>query len=663
TSVVKIVEKPPGAEALPTQQLGGGFNPPSVATTVDGRAYVAWVGGSDPGRGETVLVAERREGGGFGSPIELGTTAEGYGQPGTAVAANVRGDAVVLFTRGRWNDQQLWSARRTRDGVWHEPVPVGAPTGEAVWRLHAGMSETGEAVFAWLSWDPDRDMSAWTAIQPTDGPATDMRRMQEPGHTSTMPSLAVDRLGNAVVAWVEHADDPTLVVGTVRAAVRAPGQPFGDSIDLGGSAFDLDSIAARLADDGTAAVTWQDAQPNGPNGGSLGGIRAAFGVVPAGVFKPPEEVASGLVDTPLTVAVDPLGNAAFFWVDWDSGEQRVKRRSIAGLYGQERAVVSCPRTATYPLVAGVDPLGNASLLWNERSPKHDYQGMRLSQDHAAAAFSPDPCPAPAPPLVWTPKDPTAGETVTFDAQGFHDHFGDNLTKFKWDLDGDGTFETDSGETTKVSHVFETAGEHHIRVQVDSHSRTSGNGSVSTCGYTIHVGDGTPNEYPSYAADPRPPDLPDENPWPVAPPVEPPVEPPPLEPPLPLPELPPIGLPGPGLLDPPMPPGRPAVLQSPRRGLTVDAARSISARALLERGMPVRLAAARRVQVRLRLLTRAGQTLAGPAKVTVRPRRLAIVAVKPSRPGRRMLRKGHLRSLTLQAAPARGSKVRQRIRLG
>src|SRR4051812_38763461 len=192
SSVVKVVDKPLGAAAPPAQDLGGGFNPPSVATTLEGRGYVAWVGGSEPGIGSKVLVAERREGGGFGGPIELASTPEGYGQPGTAVAANVRGDAVVLFTRGPWDNQQVWSARRTRDGVWHDPQPVGDPTGDAVWRLHAGMSETGEAVFAWLSWNPDRGNSAWTAIEPADGPATDVRRMQDPGNRSTMPSLAVD---------------------------------------------------------------------------------------------------------------------------------------------------------------------------------------------------------------------------------------------------------------------------------------------------------------------------------------------------------------------------------------------------------------------------------------------------------------------------------------
>jgi hypothetical protein len=665
-SVVKVVEKPRGAPALPTQQLGGGFNPPSVATTIDGRAYVAWVGGSAAGRGETVLVAERRESGGFGEPIELGTTEEGYGQPGTAVAADARGDAVVLFTRGSWNDQQLWSARRTRDGVWHEPQPVGEPTGEAVWRLHAGMSETGEAVFAWLSWDSGHDTSAWTAIEPPDGPATDVRRMHAPGNRSTMPSLAVDALGNAIVAWIEEPADPQLYVGAVRAAVRGPGEPFGAPIDLGGSAWDTDSITARLSDDGLAAVTWQDARASGPNSASLGGVRAAFGTVPAGAFKPPEEVAGGLIDTPLTMAVDPFGNAEFFWVDWDTGEQRVMRRSIAGFYGRERAAVTCPRTRTYPLVAAVDPLGNASLLWTESSSQHDFQGMRLSQDHASTAFSPDPCPAPPPPFTWTPKDPAPGQPVTFDAQGMHDFHGDDLTTFKWDLDGDGTFETDSGETTTVSHVFDDAGEHNVGLQVYSRSRTSGNGSGGTYQYTIRVGSppDPPNEYPAYAADPRPPDLPDEDPWPVGPSIDPPL--PPIDlPPTDLPGGLPIGLPSGGLLDLPGATGAGAATQPQRRrgGLAMEAARSIAARVLIERGLPVRLTSGRKVVVRLRLLARGGRTLAGPSAVTLRPGRLTVVGLKPTNAGRRTLQKGRVRSLILQAAPRGGSKVSRRIRLG
>jgi hypothetical protein len=78
---------------------------------------------------------------------------------------------------------------------------------------------------------------------------------------------------------------------------------------------------------------------------------------------------------------------------------------------------------------------------------------------------------------------------------------------------------------------------------------------------------------------------------------------------------------------------------------------------------VRLATPRTVKVRLRLLARGGRTLARPVSVTVRPQRLAIVGLRPTRSGRRALRAGHIKSLTLVAQPSRGRKVSRRIRVG
>jgi hypothetical protein len=663
-SAVKVLEKPLGAAAGAPQTLGGGMNPPSVATTLTGKAYVAWVGTTgNEARGGSVLVAERLDGGGFGAPHELGWTDEGYLQPGTAVAANAAGDAVVLFTTGGWNNQQLWSARRTRDGQWHEPRAVGDPIGEAVWRLHAGMSETGEAVFAWVSWDPDRGMTAWTAIEPPDAPAHDVRRMQSEGDGSSMPSLAVDRLGNALVSWTELGGGND--VGKVFAAVRAPGQPFGPPIDLHGLTYDMDPTTARLGDDGHAVVTWRGAKVyNGVT--SLDAVMTAVGAVPAGVFTAPEQVSSSwLIDTPLTVAVDPLGNAAFFFVDWDTGELRVVRRAVTGVYGQERAVAACPRTRGYPITAGVDPLGNASLLWSDSSFTQKAQRMWLSQDEAAATFSPDPCPAPPPPFTWQPKDPAAGDSVTFDASGLGEPDAARKT-YMWDLDNDGTYETDTGETPTATHAFNGDGVHHVGVQVKVESQRPGNSYTTGCTYTIRVGSppDAPNEYPAYVADPRPPDQPDENPWPVAPVVDP--------PPLPLPD--PPGLP----LDPGLPLPTTTLLGRPggtgsataangaRPGLVVEADSSIPVRMLLAQGITVRMTSAKKADVRLRLIPRArkagAKALAGPRTVRLPARRAVILRLKPGRRARAAPRGGHLRALTLEATAARQVKVLRPVRV-
>ena len=206
--------------------LGGGWNPPSVAAPANGHAYVTWVGTTTNERGgETVLVSERREDGTYSTPRALAEGASWGVQPGTAVAANARGEAVVVFVSGGATEQ-LWSVRRTSDGEWHAPQPVGDPIDESVWRLHAGISDTGEAVFAWMSWGPDRGETAWTAIEPADGPAHDVRRMQTAGNLGTLPSLAVDHSGNAVVSWTELTSSDSMA-GPLPSEPRRrlPGTP------------------------------------------------------------------------------------------------------------------------------------------------------------------------------------------------------------------------------------------------------------------------------------------------------------------------------------------------------------------------------------------------------------------------------------------------------
>ena len=48
--------------------------------------------------------------------------------------------------------------------------------------------------------------------------------------------------------------------------------------------------------------------------------------------------------------------------------------------------------------------------------------------------------------------PLTGQDVNFDASGTHDPVG-TVNHYEWDLDGDGTFETDTGTSPLASHVY------------------------------------------------------------------------------------------------------------------------------------------------------------------------------------------------------------------
>lgn len=63
--------------------------------------------------------------------------------------------------------------------------------------------------------------------------------------------------------------------------------------------------------------------------------------------------------------------------------------------------------------------------------------------------------------------PLVGQTVNYSAYGSSDD--DGITKFEWDLDGDGSYETDTGLTSTASASYQSPGARTIRLRVtDAH---------------------------------------------------------------------------------------------------------------------------------------------------------------------------------------------------
>jgi PKD repeat protein len=64
----------------------------------------------------------------------------------------------------------------------------------------------------------------------------------------------------------------------------------------------------------------------------------------------------------------------------------------------------------------------------------------------------------------TPDVPDVGEQVNFNGAASNDADGP-VAKFEWDLDGDGSFETDTGTTATTSHTYSTAGTRTVGLRV------------------------------------------------------------------------------------------------------------------------------------------------------------------------------------------------------
>ncbi len=104
---------------------------------------------------------------------------------------------------------------------------------------------------------------------------------------------------------------------------------------------------------------------------------------------------------------------------------------------------------------------------------------------------------PSASFTIAPNPASVGATVTFDAAGSKDPDG-TIVKYEWDLNGDGTYETDTGTTAAISGTYGTVGERTIRMRV-----TDNEGGVATATKTLVVQNTPPTASFTAAPDPAP----------------------------------------------------------------------------------------------------------------------------------------------------------------
>jgi YD repeat-containing protein len=93
----------------------------------------------------------------------------------------------------------------------------------------------------------------------------------------------------------------------------------------------------------------------------------------------------------------------------------------------------------------------------------------------------------------TPNPASAGSTVTFNASGSIDSDG-TIVKYEWDLDGNGTFETDTGATSTVTKPYPNPEEVPVRLRV-----TDSGGATDQAVRTLVVSSGAPGNKAPQAA--------------------------------------------------------------------------------------------------------------------------------------------------------------------
>ncbi|MET0558381.1 MAG: PKD domain-containing protein [Solirubrobacterales bacterium] len=84
--------------------------------------------------------------------------------------------------------------------------------------------------------------------------------------------------------------------------------------------------------------------------------------------------------------------------------------------------------------------------------------------------------APQASFTATPNPVETNKTVNFDASASKDVDG-TIAKYEWDLDGNGTYETDTGATPTVSKSYDTPGHYNVGLRVTDNGGVVGTNSV------------------------------------------------------------------------------------------------------------------------------------------------------------------------------------------
>jgi len=184
-------------------------------------------------------------------------------------------------------------------------------------------------------------------------------------------------------------------------------------------------------------------------------------------------------DIPFTIAPDDADGTVSIAINWsnqfDDWDLYVYRKAADGSLVQVGSSAGGPPSTTEnAVIQAADvpvPAGDYVIrVQNYAATTPDFTGFAKFGPYAAA----DVPPVAA---FKAPGEAFAGQTITLDASGSKDADG-SIVNYAWDLDGNGSMETDSGTSSKLRHAF-GVGIHHLTVRVtdDRGERSYANATV------------------------------------------------------------------------------------------------------------------------------------------------------------------------------------------
>ncbi|HEU5252502.1 MAG TPA: PKD domain-containing protein [Solirubrobacterales bacterium] len=196
---------------------------------------------------------------------------------------------------------------------------------------------------------------------------------------------------------------------------------------------------------------------------------------------------------PLTNSTAPLGNN----VDWIQDEGRIYAKTPPP--GQ----CACGQAVKYTAKSGALVFASGTNDWaNGLAPNPDSRIIQATynilSDMTVQPWTPvdvtlDPPSGPQPPVASfsvSPNPAQTNQTVTFDGSTSTDLDG-GIAKYEWDLNGDGTYEKDTGTNPVTTTSYASTGVYTVRLRV-----TDEQGVRSTTNRALSIDNSGSGSYPS-----------------------------------------------------------------------------------------------------------------------------------------------------------------------
>jgi Ca2+-binding RTX toxin-like protein len=252
TSAIRAAFRPAGESWRPAQRISIpalATESPRVAMDKAGNAVAVWQRSS--GHDSVVQAAIRPAGGVWSEPEDL----SGPGKVAfNADVAAKAGKMTAVWNVLRERRTVVESSSRMVAGPWAPAQTISAPVGNTSAAVVA-VDDQGTAVASWR-WSDGAFLVVQAAVRSKDGVWSAPEVLSGPGRSASLPRVAMDASGDAVVAWLRNNGSWTAAQVAYRTAA-GDWEAIHNLSERGGNARQLD---LAMNSRGDAVITWIQSQ-------------------------------------------------------------------------------------------------------------------------------------------------------------------------------------------------------------------------------------------------------------------------------------------------------------------------------------------------------------------------------------------------------------------